>query len=148
MRFGSICSGIEAASAALRLCGKCGVSKPLTEFHKHKTGPHGLHCWCRTCCNVAQKVSRAKNGRPPTKARWNLKTRYNLTPDDVHAMRVAQGYVCAICLDPMAREVIDHNHETGQVRGLLCHGCNIKLPAVERAEYREAALAYLARFER
>ena len=38
---------------------------------------------------------------------------------------------------------IDHNHKTGEVRGLLCHRCNVGLPYVEDLEYSEKAKKYL-----
>lgn len=43
------------------------------------------------------------------------------------------------------RPVVDHDHETGIVRGIICHACNIKLPAVEDAGFLAAALRYLGR---
>jgi hypothetical protein len=95
--------------------------------------------------NAAQKASRAKNGRPKGKAAWNLKSRYGITPADVERMLLEQDGVCAICRGEMRRQCIDHDHDTGRVRGLLCHPCNIGLPYVERETYRVAALAYLER---
>ena len=67
---------------------------------------------------------------------WGLCTRhrtilntYGLDPDDYEQMRVSQGYMCAICEKPeseasRSRLVVDHDHDTGQVRGLLCQQCN------------------------
>ena len=53
---------------------------------------------------------------------------YGLTLRDYELMLRGQRYVCAICKQPsriLGRELgIDHNHETGIVRGLLCHNCN------------------------
>lgn len=34
VKFGSVCSGIEAASVAEKTCTKCGASKPLTDYHR------------------------------------------------------------------------------------------------------------------
>lgn len=117
------------------------MEKPLREFHRQPTGPMGRHSWCRTCANSARR------GRPaPTREqarRWNLTRRYRLSPAKLDEMMAAQAGRCAICRRPMARVCVDHDHATGVVRGLLCHGCNIKLPAVETTEYREAALRYL-----
>lgn len=53
-----------------------------------------------------------------------------LTPDEFAARLEAQGGVCAICrsrdvnLGPGGRLMIDHDHVTGRVRGLLCGACN------------------------
>ena len=86
-----------------------------------------------------------KNPPPEYARRWNLKTRYGITPEVVDAMRAAQGGVCGICNREMKRECVDHCHSTGKVRGLLCHRCNVALHALENAEYRAAATAYLER---
>jgi hypothetical protein len=44
----------------------------------------------------------------------------------------------------MGRPVVDHDHATGQVRGILCHPCNIKLPSVEDSGWMMLAFAYLS----
>jgi hypothetical protein len=58
-------------------------------------------------------------------------------------MREEQKDLCAICFGPMKRMCIDHCHSTGQVRGLLCHPCNIKLAAIENTDFAESARRYL-----
>jgi Recombination endonuclease VII len=51
--------------------------------------------------------------------------RYGLTLADFDAMLEAQNGLCAVCGVRPARTLnIDHCHETGDVRGLLCSGCN------------------------
>ena len=60
-------------------------------------------------------------------------------------MIAGQGGVCALCGEEPQRPVVDHNHETGAVRGVICQRCNIKLPAVEDATFLASALAYLGR---
>lgn len=51
---------------------------------------------------------------------------YGLTRAAWSAMLVEQDGLCAICYDRPA-VAVDHDHETGQVRGLLCKGCNVAL---------------------
>lgn len=54
-----------------------------------------------------------------------LKTKYGLTPKDYNALLASQGGVCAICRRrPAHRLCVDHDHQTGKVRGLLCACCN------------------------
>jgi hypothetical protein len=43
------------------------------------------------------------------------------------------------------RLVVDHDHSTGMLRGMLCDRCNSGLGAIERPGFVDAALAYLKR---
>jgi protein-arginine kinase activator protein McsA len=55
---------------------------------------------------------------------------YNITPEIFDSMSAAQGGGCAICRKPNTRRaqlVVDHDHSTGKVRGLLCDNCNLAL---------------------
>jgi hypothetical protein len=62
---------------------------------------------------------------------------YNLTPDQYYQLVAAQDYRCKICRDPfkqwrfsidVKRDAhIDHCHDTGRVRGVLCAGCNVAI---------------------
>lgn len=60
---------------------------------------------------------------------------YGMSPGDYDALFDIQDGVCAICQQPETaqqkgrlRELcVDHNHKTGQVRGLLCHKCNLAI---------------------
>ncbi|WP_158088591.1 endonuclease domain-containing protein [Thermoactinospora rubra] len=54
---------------------------------------------------------------------YMLQYRYGITEDDFQRMLAQQGGLCAICRDVEATHV-DHCHDTGQVRGLLCFNCN------------------------
>lgn len=58
---------------------------------------------------------------------------YNITLDDYRGLLVTQGHKCAICGGEgfimnkdrhKLKLVVDHCHDTGRVRGLLCHNCN------------------------
>lgn len=57
--------------------------------------------------------------------RYRLK-KYGITPEAYDAQLAAQGGVCIICgRGPGARRLpIDHDHVTGEFRGITCHGCN------------------------
>lgn len=52
-----------------------------------------------------------------------LKERYNLTKDEFNEMLDAQNGICLICPNPAS--VVDHDHKTNKVRGLLCSKCNL-----------------------
>jgi hypothetical protein len=73
--------------------------------------------------------------------------KYNLTSEQYNLMVKNQNECCAICNTKMIgpREpAIDHCHNTGQVRGLLCSSCNIALGHMKDDINRlENAIAYL-----
>lgn len=72
---------------------------------------------------------------------------YGITLAEYTAMSVAQGGLCAICRSPCptGRQLaVDHDHETGSVRGLLCANCNRGLGLFQdRANTLTAAAEYL-----
>lgn len=72
-----------------------------------------------------------------------IKRDYGLDWAQYIALLENQNNVCAICQCVPAVFHIDHDHKTKQVRGLLCHKCNIGLHYIEQSEYREKALKYL-----
>jgi hypothetical protein len=57
-----------------------------------------------------------------------LEKTYGLTPDQYQAMLDAQNGLCAICHEAADHKLhVDHSHQTGKVRGLLCFRCNTAL---------------------
>jgi len=73
-----------------------------------------------------------------------LRRKYGLEVADYEAMLAAQNGLCALCGGPPGkyRMAVDHCHQTGRVRGLLCNGCNRSLGWVE-ARGVETVAAYL-----
>ena len=73
--------------------------------------------------------------------------KYNLTKEQFDNMFVDQSGLCAICRRPPSDEKnlsVDHNHETGEVRGLLCTSCNIGVGSLQDSILvLEAAIRYL-----
>jgi hypothetical protein len=78
-----------------------------------------------------------------------IKNKYNLTPSDQEAILREQGNACAICVikfgnAPGRVPFVDHDHQTGNVRGLLCHKCNSGLGMFEdQPVYLDRAAEYL-----
>lgn len=68
-----------------------------------------------------------------------LKYRYGLTSKEYEDFYYLQGGQCAICLKDLAlkskKTHIDHNHETGEIRGILCSNCNIMLGLAEENQF-------------
>ena len=66
-----------------------------------------------------------------------------MTVAQVDAMHAAQGGSCAVCRKPISKFHIDHNHNTGKVRGLLCHRCNVMIGGWDDKAWLEAAMRYM-----
>lgn len=83
--------------------------------------------------------------------RRNLLWRHGLTEEEYEAKLFDQSGVCMICLKPDEkgrRLYVDHNHETGKIRGLLCLRCNVGLGSFRDAdELLDRAADYLRRWE-
>jgi hypothetical protein len=61
---------------------------------------------------------------------YDLKTSYGLTVEAYESMLASQGGVCAICGGVSVsgrRLAVDHDHDTGLVRALLCDTCNASI---------------------
>ena len=77
-----------------------------------------------------------------------LKLRFNLTLEEYNLMLDAQGGICKICSMPETTRknnsdevrmlAVDHDHNTGAVRGLLCASCNVQLGYYEKTKLRAA----------
>ena len=76
-----------------------------------------------------------------------LKKVYGIDSIEYHRILEIQGYACAICRNqPLKRRLaVDHNHQTGEIRGLLCTHCNHKLlgAAHDSIDLLERAISYL-----
>lgn len=93
------------------------------ETPKREVGPRGhgsiyqykQGCRCDECL-VAQKAST-----------W--RTNYGLSLEDVQGLLQRQDYACPICEEPLDELLlrVDHNHATGEIRGVLCVSCNLGL---------------------
>lgn len=72
----------------------------------------------------------------------------SFTHQDYLELIIAQHSMCAICGSPIDNtSPLDHSHETGKVRGVLCHSCNLLLGHMEKgnAVLLHSAARYLER---
>lgn len=107
-------------------CTKCHQTKPLTDFSPSSKALDGHLSSCRTC-----RSQHTKNWQKNNVVKYRAKQKqfkYGITPAMEAALYVNQNGVCAICgKSPPDSLVVDHCHETGIIRGLLCRRCNLGL---------------------
>ena len=122
-------------------CTGCGEVKPLDEFYKEKKGKNGIRSMCKLCDNARKMTWEESN--PDKVRRAKLKRKYGITPEQWDEMYKRQGGCCAICGTAEGTHV-DHDHETGEVRALLCHSCNVGIGHFrDNPELLQAAIEYL-----
>lgn len=123
-------------------------------FNKQPGGKYGLKSKCRDCVREALYDWRNRHPDRFRKVGWayELRKLYGITVEDYEEMLDAQGGVCAICggnneghLRKNLKLAVDHNHETGRVRGLLCDKCNRGIGLLKNQENIESAMLYLRR---
>jgi hypothetical protein len=136
----------------LQKCSYCKLEKPFSAFCLSRVRKIGLSIVCRPCTTEKSKAWRAENlDKVLEGARRSHRLRkYGLSQDAYDALFAAQGNKCAVCRDILQRGTfrahIDHDHDTGAVRGLLCNTCNSGIGMFrERADLLLAAAAYLKR---
>jgi len=144
----------------LKQCSSCKKIKPIDDFYKDRHLKDGLGSACKLCMAKYAKEYRRKNLSKikKSKRQWyienvdgeyrrraKLKYKYNITLEQYDKMFKKQNGNCAICGSPelIIRLSVDHDHETGKIRGLLCKSCNIKLGTIENKEFIKRVKHYL-----
>lgn len=111
-----------------KVCPSCDEEKDVSEFYPNKRGtPAGK---CKPCCleynKRTDKATKAESGR-----RSHLRNKYGITLEQYNDMLKKQKECCAICSRHQSefktRLAVDHNHATGEIRGLLCSYCNHRI---------------------
>lgn len=98
IRFLSVCSGIEAASVehgASKPCSHCKQIKSLDDFHKSAKGKLKRASWCKPCMNAITREGRKRTYSSENKRKWQIKTRYGITCEQVDAILSGQSAASA-----------------------------------------------------
>jgi Recombination endonuclease VII len=102
-------------------CADCKQYKLVEEFPRNKNCKDGYHCYCKACNNARTRESRERlHGGT---RHYHLMHRYGIGADEFDELVKQQGGVCPLC-GRENPEHVDHDHETGEVRGILCFNCN------------------------
>lgn len=114
------------------VCGACREAKDPSEFYADRKRKNGLHTYCKPCCKqrAKERYSQDPEGHKRRHREWVVKNRERVK---LHKIKSAYGMsreeyealmkVCCICGKRDGLH-IDHSHQSGRVRGLLCDGCN------------------------
>mgnify|MGYP000872898381 FL=1 len=149
-----------------KFCPGCDTRKSLDEFGKRKHARDGYAPRCRPCTNVQRREHRASNlerarevdaasyQRSKDKRRsYNLMKLYGISIEQYEHMLAQQDGCCYICRKPPSGKAngsklaVDHDHETDQIRGLLCDHCNKGLGQFrDDPELLRLAAAYVESF--
>ena len=108
---------LQALHARGQRCDTCKSHKPLQQFRFSRTEPL-RGGYSRTCLDCIRRRQRDRQ----------LQRLYGITAKDYDRLLAKQRGGCAICRRPCTsgrRLAVDHDHQTGKVRGLLCGKCNV-----------------------
>lgn len=132
-------------------CSKCKRWLSLVDFGKNRSKWDGLAGECKKCVTrKSREYAKTERGKAFRKKynssrkgllcskKGHLQYRYGVTFKEYDRMLVAQNGVCVVCGQPETRRIrgevlrlaLDHDHDTGKVRGLLCAKCNMALGCV------------------
>ena len=132
----------------MKTCKDCSEEKPLEDFHTWKTkdGNSGYRGVCKPCDAKKKQAYYQKNKSliaKKSKVRYledkaagkvqayhknrHLVKTYGITVGEWEDLFNSQGRACAVCRDSDTKNswYVDHNHHTGEIRGILCNGCNV-----------------------
>jgi hypothetical protein len=149
-------------------CPNCGLVRLARGDLVRKAQREGKDFWCLPCRNrtrihkprkyIGTKEERQKQAAKEWKQKnpekvldKRYKERYGITYSEYKSMLASQNFKCLLCdiEQKDARQgklVVDHNHKTGEVRGLLCHNCNCALGHFkDNIDVLNKAITYLGR---
>lgn len=138
-----------------KYCPKCKRIKKLDKFNKSNGG---FSSHCTLCCRDLSKKyydpkknSEKYNDNKDAVRNDRLKRKFGITLKEYNEKLISQEEKCAICgkvvEDNGKALAVDHNHNTGEVRGLLCNNCNAAVGFVgENIDIAKKMIKYLERW--
>lgn len=156
----------------MKICARCNQSRPIEDFHRCHRNNDGRLYVCKYCIKLGRnknaeklyyennkekikkyQTSRKEETAKRTKMRRQqnpdhftdirLRSWYGINKNQYDAMVLLQCGKCKIC-DLPKKLVVDHDHATGEVRGLLCSKCNSGLGLFEENTFNlQRAIGYL-----
>lgn len=130
-----------------RICTKCTERKSIDQFSKRTAHRTGYKAWCKSCDSIAFTAHRKAN-LDSSRERERIsqyKSIYGLDPELAKILANKDNRIapCPIC-NQTEHLVLDHDHQTGVVRSLICSSCNTMLGlARESIDTLYGAIMYL-----
>ena len=139
----------------MKECTKCGESKELTAY-SYRTDTGKYRNVCKPCKLTQQQASDALKGEAHKRYHrdWKLKKTYGISIEDYENMLADQDGRCDICSleekhAPYGVLSVDHCHDSGAVRALLCNHCNVGIGVFkENQDFLANAITYLKRYNK
>lgn len=143
------------AELELKTCTRCKEEKSPVEFATRNARPIGKSAWCKACLKKWRQAYREKNPKKFKDYEFvrGLRRFYGMTVQQYNKMLLDQENCCACCgkhgSQFKRRLHVDHDHETGQIRALLCTECNPGMGYFKHSiERLEMAILYLKKFKK
>jgi hypothetical protein len=132
-------------------CFDCGGIMTLDKFNNHNKGFAGKKTHCKECQKIRKSkcIENNKDTHKNNQKKWQLTRRlrkYGLTLEQYEVIMLKQNNKCRICGDSISMKTvaIDHCHNEGHVRGVLCGTCNSGLGFFkDNTESLKKAIDYL-----
>lgn len=130
-----------------KVCTKCKRNRELKAFTTNRACKLGKSSICKACQNALYfKPYYESHKEEATDRRFRYL--YGITLEEYKRLAAAQNNRCAICMTE-TKLVVDHDHETHKVRGLLCARCNQGLGLfLDNTSSLVNAAAYLDRYKK
>lgn len=90
----------------IKKCSRCRLNKTEAEFANNTTRLDGKEVWCKRC---------------------RIENMHGMDIGEYKKRYADQNGCCAICHNKYSQLVVDHCHNSGKLRGLLCNPCNFLL---------------------
>jgi len=132
-------------------CSSCKEAKYLKDFSKNKSRPDGHHTQCKECRSKFKPSEESLKKNRERLRKWNRLKTTGFTQEDYDNKLIEQDGKCGICGTTDSGSMdwcADHDHKTGQKRGLLCHKCNTGLGLLkDDIDTLCAAIDYLKKYQ-